>query len=171
MRTWKGKKHMVLVKTDGFDFGVGFTQAFRKLPTTLLVHDGTGICFWPEEGWRMKNEIKNCAIYCRKSSDEGLDMDFNTLDAQREACEAYITSQRSEGWKTVKTIIATAAIGRDTMERPALQNLLSDIKSGKLNIIVVYKIDRLTRSLMDFAKLVEVFDEHAVAFHQRNPEL
>jgi site-specific DNA recombinase len=117
-----------------------------------------------EEGQRMKNEIKNCAIYCRKSSDEGLDMDFNTLDAQREACEAYITSQRSEGWKAVKTVYNDGGYSGGTMERPALQNLLNDIISGKVNIIVVYKIDRLTRSLMDFAKLVDVFDEYGVTF-------
>jgi site-specific DNA recombinase len=103
-------------------------------------------------------------IYCRKSSDEGLDMDFNTLDAQREACEAYIASQRSEGWKTVKTHYSDGGYSGGTMERPALQSLLRDIKSGKVDIIVVYKIDRLTRSLMDFAKLVEVFDEHTVTF-------
>jgi site-specific DNA recombinase len=117
-----------------------------------------------EEGRRMRNEIKNCAIYCRKSSDEGLDMDFNTLDAQREACEAYITSQRSEGWKTVKTHYNDGGYSGGTMDRPALQNLLNDIKSGKVDIIVVYKIDRLTRSLMDFAKLVDVFDEYGVTF-------
>ena len=112
----------------------------------------------------MKSEVKNCAIYCRKSSDEGLDMDFNTLDAQREACEAYITSQKSEGWKTIKTHYNDGGYSGGTMDRPALQNLLNDIKNGKVNIIVVYKIDRLTRSLMDFAKLVEVFDERAVTF-------
>lgn len=112
----------------------------------------------------MKNERKNCAIYCRKSSNEGLDMDFNTLDAQREACEAYITSQRSEGWKTVKTQYNDGGYSGGTMDRPALQNLLNDIKNGKVDIIVVYKIDRITRSLMDFAKLVEVFDEHNVTF-------
>ena len=112
----------------------------------------------------MKKELKNCAIYCRKSSDEGLDMDFNTLDAQREACEAYIASQRSEGWKAVKTHYSDGGYSGGTMNRPALQNMLNDIKNGKVDIIVVYKIDRLTRSLMDFAKLVEVFDEHAVTF-------
>jgi len=112
----------------------------------------------------MKSEIRNCAIYCRKSSDEGLNMDFNTLHAQREACEAYIISQRSEGWKTIKTQYNDGGYSGGTMDRPALQDLLNDIKSGKVNIIVVYKIDRLTRSLMDFAKLVEVFDEHHVTF-------
>lgn len=112
----------------------------------------------------MKIETKNCAIYCRKSSEEGLDMDFNTLDAQREACEAFITSQRSEGWKAIKTHYNDGGYSGGTMERPALQNLLNDIKSRKVNIVVVYKIDRLTRSLMDFSKLVEVFDGHGVTF-------
>lgn len=112
----------------------------------------------------MKTDTKNCAIYCRKSSDEGLDMDFNSLDAQRESCEAYITSQRSEGWKAVKNHYNDGGYSGGTIERPALKALLNDIKSGKVNIVVVYKIDRLTRSLMDFAKLVEVFDAYGVTF-------
>ena len=112
----------------------------------------------------MKQVSKNCAIYCRKSTDEGLDMDFNTLDAQREACEAYITSQRAEGWKVIKTKYQDGGYSGGNMERPALQQLLADIKDGKVDIVVVYKIDRLTRSLMDFAKLVEIFDEHEVTF-------
>lgn len=108
--------------------------------------------------------MKHCAIYCRKSSDEGLDQDFNTLHAQREACEAYITSQKAEGWKTVKTQYNDGGYSGGTLERPALQTLLADIKDGKIQTVVVYKIDRLTRSLMDFAKLVEIFDEHDVTF-------
>lgn len=112
----------------------------------------------------MKPETKHCAIYCRKSSDEGLDMDFNTLDAQREACEAYITSQRAEGWQIVETQYNDGGYSGGNMERPALQRLLADIKEGKVHTIVVYKIDRLTRSLMDFAKLVDIFDEYGVTF-------
>jgi site-specific DNA recombinase len=112
----------------------------------------------------MKPETKHCAIYCRKSSDEGLDMDFNTLDAQREACEAYITSQRAEGWQAIKTQYSDGGYSGGNMERPALQHLLADIKDGKVHTIVVYKIDRLTRSLMDFAKLVDIFDEYGVTF-------
>lgn len=112
----------------------------------------------------MKPDIKNCAIYCRKSTEEGLDMDFNTLDAQREACEAYILSQRTEGWKAVKSQYNDGGYSGGTLERPALQKLLADIKEGKIQTVVVYKIDRLTRSLMDFAKLVEIFDEHGVTF-------
>ena len=112
----------------------------------------------------MKPITKNCAIYCRKSTEEGLDMDFNTLDAQRESCEAYITSQKAEGWKTVKASYSDGGYSGGNMERPGLQKLLTDIKDGKIQTVVVYKIDRLTRSLMDFSKLVEVFDEHGVTF-------
>lgn len=112
----------------------------------------------------MKKEIKNCAIYCRKSSEEGLDMDFNSLDAQRESCEAYIISQKTEGWKTVKTRYEDGGFSGGNMERPGLQQLLNDIKDGKVDIVVVYKIDRLTRSLMDFSKLVEIFDDYSVTF-------
>ncbi len=112
----------------------------------------------------MKQATKNCAIYTRKSTDEGLDTDFNTLDAQREACEAYVASQRAEGWKAIKTQYNDGGFSGGNMDRPALQKLLVDIKAGKVDIVVVYKIDRLTRSLMDFAKLVEIFDEHEVTF-------
>lgn len=112
----------------------------------------------------MKRELKNCAVYCRKSSEEGLDMDFNSLDAQRESCEAYIISQKTEGWKIVKTRYEDGGFSGGNMERPGLQKLLTDIKEGKVDIVVVYKIDRLTRSLMDFSKLVEIFDEYNVTF-------
>lgn len=107
---------------------------------------------------------KACAIYTRKSTDERLDMEFNTLDAQREACEAYITSQKSEGWIASKEIYNDGGFSGGSLNRPALNKLLDDIKAGKIQIVVVYKIDRLTRSLMDFAKLVQVFDEHGVTF-------
>lgn len=112
----------------------------------------------------MKPQHRYCAIYTRKSSDEGLEQEFNSLDAQREACMAYIQSQKSEGWLPVKQVYDDGGFSGGTMERPALQRLLSDIKAGKVHIIVVYKIDRLTRSLMDFSRLVEVFDQHGVTF-------
>lgn len=112
----------------------------------------------------MKPLTKHCAIYTRKSSDEGLEQEFNSLDAQREACLAYIQSQKSEGWTPIKQQYNDGGFSGGTMERPALQQMLADIKAGKINIIVVYKIDRLTRALMDFAKLVEVFDQHSVTF-------
>jgi DNA invertase Pin-like site-specific DNA recombinase len=105
-----------------------------------------------------------CAIYTRKSSEEGLEQDFNSLQAQREACEAYITSQRHEGWKALSAAYYDGAYSGGTMERPALTQLLADIGAGKVDIVVVYKVDRLTRSLMDFAKIVEIFDRHSVSF-------
>ncbi len=105
-----------------------------------------------------------CAIYTRKSSDEGLEQEFNSLHAQREACEAYIASQRHEGWKALTMQYDDGGFSGGTMERPALQRLLSDIASGQVDIVVVYKIDRLTRSLFDFAKIVEIFDAKQVSF-------
>jgi len=105
-----------------------------------------------------------CAIYTRKSSEEGLEQAFNTLHAQREACESYILSQRHEGWSVIKTLYDDGGFSGGTMERPALQQLLGDIKAGRIDIVIVYKIDRLTRSLFDFAKIVEIFDAHQVSF-------
>ena len=107
---------------------------------------------------------KRCAIYTRKSTDEGLDQAFNSLDAQKEACAAYIVSQRHEGWALVKTSYDDGGFSGGSMERPALQKLLADIRNGLVDIIVVYKIDRLTRALADFAKMVEVFDARGVSF-------
>src|ERR1035441_141353 len=108
--------------------------------------------------------IRRCAIYTRKSSEEGLGQDFNSLHAQREACEAFIKSQTGEGWRLVKTAYDDGGFSGGTMERPALQRLLEDIRSRLIDLVVVYKVDRLTRSLADFAKLVELFDTHSVSF-------
>jgi DNA invertase Pin-like site-specific DNA recombinase len=105
-----------------------------------------------------------CAVYTRKSSEEGLEQEFNSLHAQREACEAYIASQRSEGWVVVRDQYDDGGISGGTLERPALKQLLVDIEDGLVDVVVVYKIDRLSRSLMDFAKLVEVFDRNSVTF-------
>ncbi|MEP9390587.1 recombinase family protein [Mesorhizobium sp. KR9-304] len=105
-----------------------------------------------------------CAVYTRKSSEEGLEQEFNSLHAQREACEAYIASQRSEGWVLVRDQYDDGGISGGTLERPALQRLLADIDDGLVDVVVVYKIDRLSRSLMDFARLVEVFDRNGVTF-------
>lgn len=105
-----------------------------------------------------------CAIYTRKSSEEGLEQEFNSLDAQREACEAYIASQRAEGWRAMREGYDDGGYSGGNLDRPGLRNLLEDIRDGLVDVIVVYKIDRLSRSLMDFAKLVEVFDEHKVTF-------
>ena len=105
-----------------------------------------------------------CAIYTRKSTEEGLDQDFNSLDAQREACEAYIASQAGEGWRPVKTHYDDGAYSGGTMERPALRRLLADIGARKVDTVVVYKVDRLTRSLADFVRIVELFDTRGVSF-------
>ncbi|MGA7869638.1 MAG: recombinase family protein [Candidatus Binatus sp.] len=107
---------------------------------------------------------RRCAIYTRKSSEEGLEQDFNSLQAQREACEAFIKSQAGEGWRLVKAAYDDGGLSGGTMERPALQRLLADINQGLIDVVVVYKVDRLTRSLADFAKMVEVFDAHGVSF-------
>ncbi len=107
---------------------------------------------------------RRCAVYTRKSSEEGLEQEFNSLDAQREACEAYVASQRAEGWILVPDRYDDGGVSGGTLERPALKRLLADIEAGRVDVIVVYKIDRLSRSLMDFAKLVEVFDRKNVTF-------
>ena len=108
--------------------------------------------------------MKRCAIYTRKSSEEGLEQHFNSLDAQREACEAYIMSQAGEGWTALPARYDDGGYSGGSMERPALQRLLADVGRGLVDIVVVYKIDRLTRSLADFARIVEKFDERAVSF-------
>ena len=107
---------------------------------------------------------KRCAVYTRKSSDEGLDQEFNSIDAQREAGQACIASQRTEGWIPVTDDYDDPAYSGGTMERPALKRLLADIEKGKIDIVVVYKIDRLSRSLADFARMVEIFDRCGVSF-------
>src|SRR5216110_1538328 len=105
-----------------------------------------------------------CAIYTRKSTEEGLEQDFNSLDAQREACEAFIASQKREGWGLIDDMYDDGGFSGATMERRAFQRLLSDVSAGKIDVVVVYKVDRLTRSLSDFAKVVDIFDRHAVSF-------
>ena len=108
--------------------------------------------------------IRRCAIYTRKSSEEGLEQDYNSLHAQREACEAFIRSQAGEGWKLIKTAYDDGGFSGGTIERPALQQLMSHIREGSIDVVVVYKVDRLTRSLADFARMVELFDAHNVSF-------
>ena len=105
-----------------------------------------------------------CAVYTRKSSEEGLEQEFNSLHAQREACEAFIISQRHEGWSCLLQLYDDGGRSGGNLERPALQLLLADIRDGKVDVVVVYKIDRLTRSLADFAKIVEIFDQKGVSF-------
>jgi site-specific DNA recombinase len=105
-----------------------------------------------------------CAIYTRKSSEEGLDMDFNSLDAQRESCENYVASQKADGWVSVANHYDDGGFSGGTLERPALKRLLADVTARKIDVIVVYKIDRLSRSMLDFLNLVELFENHGVTF-------
>ena len=107
---------------------------------------------------------RRCAVYTRKSSEEGLEQEFNSLHAQREACEAYVASQKSEGWVLLRGQYDDGGFSGGTLERPGLQALIADIEDGLVDVVVVYKIDRLSRSLADFAKLVEVFDRNGVTF-------
>jgi site-specific DNA recombinase len=112
----------------------------------------------------LTGKVRRCAIYTRKSSEEGLDQTFNSLDAQREACEAYIKSQAHEGWKLVKAAYDDGGFSGGNLERPALQRLLVDLARGLVDVILVYKIDRLTRSLADFARIVETLDRQGASF-------
>jgi DNA invertase Pin-like site-specific DNA recombinase len=118
----------------------------------------------PEKTPRRLNKRIRCAIYTRKSTDEGLEQAFNSLDAQREACAAFIQSQKHEGWIVLPAQYDDGGYSGGTMERPALERLLADIEAGQVDAVVVYKVDRLTRALSDFAKLVEVFDRRCVSF-------
>ena len=116
----------------------------------------------------MKRETRKaalrCAIYTRVSTENGLEQEFNSLDNQREASEAYVKSQAHEGWKLIRTRYDDRGYYGGSMERPALKRLLDDVRAHRIDVIVVYKVDRLTRSLADFAKLVELFDTHQVSF-------
>jgi DNA invertase Pin-like site-specific DNA recombinase len=112
----------------------------------------------------MSKVTLRCAIYTRKSSEEGLEQGFNSLDAQREACEAFVLSQQHEGWKAIPTLYDDGGYSGGNIERPALKQLLADIDQKKVNVVVVYKVDRLTRSLADFAKIVELFDAKGISF-------
>jgi site-specific DNA recombinase len=119
---------------------------------------------WLEKIEQMNKKLLRCAIYTRKSSEEGLEQGFNSLDAQREACEAFIKSQQHEGWRLIPTFYDDGGYSGGNMDRPALKQLLSDINQQKIQVVVVYKVDRLTRSLADFAKIVEQFDTKGVSF-------
>ena len=110
-----------------------------------------------------KKKIR-CAIYTRKSHEEGLDQDFNSLDAQRAAAEAYVQSQVHEGWKLLPTRFDDGGFSGGNMDRPALNALIDDIRAGKIDCVVVYKVDRLSRSLLDFSRLIALFDEYQVSF-------
>src|SRR6266446_5915724 len=139
----------------------------RKLPAPDgTVRDSLGCGQRPIGMAPMASEPKplRCAIYTRKSTEHGLDLEFNSLDAQRDACEAYIKSQASQGWRAIPQHYDDPAYSGGNLDRPALKKLLADIGAGRIDVVVVYKIDRLTRSLADFAKLVEAFDARSISF-------
>jgi site-specific DNA recombinase len=135
----------------------------HRFPPTLIQH-AVWLYLRFTLSMTAKAPIRRCAVYTRKSSEEGLEQDFNSLHAQREACEAFIRSQRGEGWRLVETAYDDGGLSGGTLERPALQQLFADIAQHRVETVVVYKVDRLTRSLMDFAKMVELFDRHGVTF-------
>jgi DNA invertase Pin-like site-specific DNA recombinase len=110
------------------------------------------------------SKLARCAIYTRKSTEHNLDLAFTSLDAQREACEAYIKSQAHEGWRLIPSRYDDGAFSGASLERPAVQKLLTDVQAGEIDAVLVYKVDRLTRSLADFAKVIELFDAHNVSF-------
>ena len=112
----------------------------------------------------MEKKTIRCAIYTRKSTEEGLEKEFNSLEAQREAGESYVISQKFQGWKKNEKHYDDGGFSGGNMDRPALQELISDVKAGFVDMIVVYKIDRLTRSLLDFSKLIEILNEHDCSF-------
>jgi site-specific DNA recombinase len=105
-----------------------------------------------------------CAIYTRKSTEEGLDQDFNSLDAQRESAEAYIASMKHEGWVCLPGFYDDGGFTGGNMERPALKRLMADVEAGEIDVVMVYKVDRLSRSLLDFTRLMETFEQHNVSF-------
>jgi site-specific DNA recombinase len=173
IRKWQGNFHHVTVTADGFVWNAhlypSLTSVARSITGTRWNGPVSSVC----ANRRRKaapavppddRKTFRCAICTRKSSEHGLEQDFNSLDAQREAAEAYIKSQGHEGWRLIKANYDDGGLSGGTMERPALQMLLADVQAGKIDIVVVYKVDRLTRSLADFAKLVELFEAHRVSF-------
>jgi DNA invertase Pin-like site-specific DNA recombinase len=165
IRQWQGRVHRVLVLDDGYEYDA---RRFSSLTQVATAITGTHWSGWSEEakagqsgGSAMK---RRCAIYTRKSTEEGLEQAFNSLDAQREACAAYILSQAHEGWQLVNEHYDDGGWSGGNMARPALQQLLADIAAGKVDVIVVYKVDRLTRSLADFARIVEALDKVSASF-------
>ena len=167
VRSWGNAQHEVTVIEDGFAYR---GKAYGSLSEIARAHHRCALVrssvlrHEVSIGGARMNRALRCAIYTRKSSEEGLDQAFNSLDAQREACAAYIESQRHEGWTLLPMRYDDGGFSGGNLERPALQQLLADIAEGKLDLIVVYKVDRLTRSLSDFAKLVEQLDAKNVSF-------
>ena len=178
VREWHGRTHTVTVTEDGFDYAGPTYPSLTKIAKKITGTHWSGPRFFglvrqvqlarTTEATMAKSRRSakrlRCAIYTRKSSEEGLEQAFNSLDAQREACAAFVLSQKHEGWTVLPTLYDDGGFSGGTMDRPALKLLLSDIAEGKVDVVVVYKIDRLTRSLFDFAKIVEAFEAKDVSF-------
>ena len=159
LREWQGQTHHVTVVERGFEYEGKVWRSLSGIARSI-----TGTPWSGPRVLRLEDMIVlPCAVYTRKSSEEGLEQDFNSLDAQREACEAFILSQKTQGWK-VAGCYDDGGFSGGNVERPGLQRLLADIKLRRVKVVVVYKVDRLTRSLADFAKMVELFDAHGVSF-------
>ena len=174
-RKYKGQTVRVTVLKDGFEYeGETYAslsarrQGRHRIALVRLPLLQPAARRWPMTKRNAKApatpETNRCAVYTRKSTDEGLDRDFSTLDAQRESGEAYVASQKHEGWVCLDDRYDDGGYSGGTMDRPALQRLMADIEAGKIDTVVVYKVDRLSRSLLDFAKIMEVFDQHNVSF-------
>ena len=160
---WKGQEPPGHRNADGFAYDGKTYESLSKIARLITGSRWNGPRFFGLRSRHDRNGCKpekplRCAIYTRKSTEHGLELEFNSLDAQREACEAYIKSQASEGWSRSPGRYDDPAYSGGNLDRPALQKLLKDIEAGQVDVVVVYKIDRLTRSLADFAKLVEIFD-------------
>ena len=170
IREWRGVRHRVTVLDNDVVYRGRRYKSLSEVARAITGTRWSGPLFFGSEESRPRRRcvantpIKRCAIYTRKSSEEGLEQDYNSLHAQREACEAFIRSQAGEGWRLVKTAYDDGGFSGGTMERPALQQLLADIREGSIDVVVVYKVDRLTRSLADFARMVELFDARGVSF-------
>ena len=182
IREWQGTINKIVVLEDGFEWNGAPWRSLSAIAREITGSRWSGPRFFGLNERRtpsprsppMRKAVNGsasigktsirCAIYTRKSSEEGLEQDFNSLDAQREACEAYILSQKHEGWIALPEMYDDGGISGATMERPALKRLLADIDTGRIDTAVVYKVDRLTRSLGDFAKIVEVFDTRGASF-------
>jgi hypothetical protein len=167
----------VKVLPDGFEYEGQVYKSLSAVAKAITGRTATAIASsgWAERGMTMKRNGNNgpsrhapatvrCAIYTRKSTDEGLEQEFNSLDAQREAGEAFIRSQAGEGWTCLPDRYDDGGFTGGNMDRPALQRLLADIEAGKIDCVVVYKVDRLSRSLLDFARMMETFEKHHVSF-------
>jgi site-specific DNA recombinase len=170
IREWHGASHRVTVLADGALFRGKHYRSLSEVARQITGTRWSGPRFFglraPHGSTIMEHAkpmIRRCAIYTRKSSEEGLEQDFNSLHAQREACAAFIRSQASEGWRLVKTAYDDGGLSGASMERPALKRLLDHIRQGLIEVVVVYKVDRLTRSLTDFARMVELFDARQVS--------